>query len=240
NDNLEKQAKLLYNYWFSQFNFPDENGKPYKSSGGKLLCFNSFNKEIPPSWRYSQIKDLNIDIITGKTPPRSEESYFNGEIPFLTISDLRKSLFASESEQTLSKSGADFQKSKYIPRGSLCVSCIASLGEIAFTTKISQTNQQINTIVFKEATCKEFIYLSLRDIFKNLTVKTGNTFKNMNKDEFSKLILLYPDSITLEKFHNLASPIFKKIENNCIENTKLIKLRDFLLPLLMNGQATIE
>ena len=239
NDNLEKQMKLLFDYWFVQFEFPNENGKPYKSSGGKMYFNDKLNLKIPYTWNQCSLKEYANNIITGKTPSKNKESYFNGNIPFVTIPDLRDNLFIINTEQKLSKFGADYQKSKYLPKDSLCISCIATLGEFSFTTEVCQTNQQINSIIFKEKFIKEFAYFFLKNIFENLSVKTGNTFKNMNKEEFSQIKMLSPAKEVVYDFHRIANIIFKKIENNCFENKRLISLRDFLLPLLMNGQATI-
>ena len=239
NDNLEKQMKLLFDYWFVQFEFPNENGKPYKSSGGKMYFNDKLNLKIPYTWNQCSLKEYANNIITGKTPSKNKESYFNGNIPFVTIPDLRDNLFIINTEQKLSKFGADYQKSKYLPKDSLCISCIATLGEFSFTTEVCQTNQQINSIIFKEKFIKEFAYFFLKNIFENLSVKTGNTFKNMNKEEFSQIKILSPAKEVVYDFHRIANIIFKKIENNCFENKRLISLRDFLLPLLMNGQAII-
>ena len=240
NDNLEKQMKLLFDYWFIQFEFPNKNGKPYKSSGGKMYFNDKLKLEIPYTWNQCSLKEYANNIITGKTPPKNKESYFNGNIPFVTIPDLRDNLFIINTEQKLSEFVADYQKSKYLPKDSLCISCIATLGEFSFTTEVCQTNQQINSIIFKEKFIKEFTYFFLKNIFENLSVKTGNTFKNMNKEEFSQIKMLSPAKEVVYNFHRIANIIFKKIENNCFENKRLISLRDFLLPLLMNGQATIS
>ena len=240
NDNLEKQMKLLFDYWFVQFEFPNKNGKPYKSSGGKMYFNDKLKLKIPYTWNQCSLKKYANNIITGKTPPKNKESYFNGNIPFVTIPDLRDNLFIINTEQKLSEFGADYQKSKYLPKDSLCISCIATLGEFSFTTEVCQTNQQINSIIFKEKFIKEFTYFFLKNIFENLSVKTGNTFKNMNKEEFSQIKMLSPAKEVVYNFHRIANIIFKKIENNCFENKRLISLRDFLLPLLMNGQATIS
>ena len=240
NDNLEKQMKLLFDYWFVQFEFPNKNGKPYKSSGGKMYFNDKLKLKIPYTWNQCSLKEYANNIITGKTPPKNKESYFNGNIPFVTIPDLRDNLFIINTEQKLSEFGADYQKSKYLPKDSLCISCIATLGEFSFTTEVCQTNQQINSIIFKEKFIKEFTYFFLKNIFENLSVKTGNTFKNMNKEEFSQIKMLSPAKEVVYNFHRIANIIFKKIENNCFENKRLISLRDFLLPLLMNGQATIS
>ena len=142
-------AKTLYDYWFVQFDFPDSNGKPYKSSGGKMVYNKELKREIPEGWEYIRLEDIESNIITGKTPPKKNPEYFNGEIPFITIGDIRGNMHIVSTNETLSKLGADYQKTKYIQKGAICVSCIATPGLIGFATELSQTNQQINSIQCK-------------------------------------------------------------------------------------------
>ena len=149
NQELEAMAKTLYDYWFVQFDFPDQNGKPYKSSGGKMVYHPELKREIPEGWGVETLKDFESKIITGKTPSRANSDNFGGEIPFITIGDIRGNTFIYSTSETLTDLGASVQQNKYLPEGSLCVSCIATVGEIGFTTEWSHTNQQINSIVEK-------------------------------------------------------------------------------------------
>lgn len=89
NQELEAMAKTLYDYWFVQFDFPDQNGKPYKSSGGKMVYHPELKREIPEGWGVETLKDFESKIITGKTPSRANSDNFGGEIPFITIGDIR-------------------------------------------------------------------------------------------------------------------------------------------------------
>ena len=140
NTQLEQMAKTLYDYWFVQFDFPDENGKPYKSSGGEMVYNETLKREIPKGWEVKGLGEVEPNIITGKTPSTQNEEFFNGNIPFITIGDIRNNMFIFQTEQKLSKTGAESQSSKYLPKDSLCVSCIATVGLIVFTTQKSQTN----------------------------------------------------------------------------------------------------
>ena len=163
NTQLEAMAKTLYDYWFVQFDFPDENGKPYKSSGGKMVYNETLKREIPEGWEVKKLGEMESRIITGKTPSRKKEENFGGKIPFVTIGDIRGNTFVWSSAETLSDKGADGQKTKYLPADSLCVSCIATVGEIGFTTQPSQTNQQINSIIFQCIENKYYIPVVLVD-----------------------------------------------------------------------------
>ena len=240
NDNLEAMAKQLYDYWFVQFDFPNEDGKPYKSSGGAMVWNEKLKREIPQGLDTPKIGDIEKNIITGKTPSCADEDNFGGDIPFVTIDDIRGNLFVFEAQRTLSTKGADSQEKKYLPIGSLSVSCIGTIGVMGFVARLAQTNQQINSIVFEHEYNKEFLYFSLKLYFENAKAKTGNVFANMSKEEFASIIVAYPPKQILQAFHNKVAPIFDSIKNNTEEINSLTKQRDELLPLLMNGQATVN
>lgn len=239
NARLEEMAKTLYDYWFVQFDFPDTNGKPYKSSGGDMVFDETLKREIPKGWEVKSLGEIENNIITGKTPSTQYSNFFNGDIPFITIGDIRNNTFIIKTEQNLSIEGANNQKNKYLPEGSLCVSCIATVGLIGFTTRQAQTNQQINSIIFKHDYNKEFLYFYLKDYFLVGKAKTGNTFANMNKGDFEKILVLYPNLKLLQKYSNKMVLVFNQINNLSKQNHQLTQLRDFLLPMLMNGQVSV-
>lgn len=239
NAQLEQMAKTLYDYWFVQFDFPDENGKPYKSSSGEMVYNDTLKREIPKGWEVKSLGEVEPNIITGKTPSTQNEEFFNGNIPFITIGDIRNNMFIFQTEQKLSKTGAESQSSKYLPKDSLCVSCIATVGLIGFTTQKSQTNQQINSIIFKNKYNGPYFYFYLKDYFFVSKAKTGNTFANMNKGDFANIKMIYPSSNIIEKFFQNIVYSFQKIKNLQKQNQQLTQLRDFLLPMLMNGQVGV-
>ena len=233
-------AKQLYDYWFVQFDFPNEEGKPYKSSGGKMVWNEKLKREIPKEWCAMTIGEVENNIITGKTPSCADEDNFGGDIPFITIDDIRGNLFVFNSQRTLSTKGAESQTKKYLPSGSLSISCIGTIGVMGFIAKLSQTNQQINSIVFENEHNREFVYFALNLYFENAKAKTGNVFANMSKDEFASIKVVYPPKQILQEFHNKVVAIFDNIKNNIDEINALTKQRDELLPLLMNGQAMVN
>ena len=238
NARLEEMAKTLYDYWFVQFDFSDANGKPYKSSGGEMVFDETLKREIPKGWEVKSLGEIENNIVTGKTPSTQYSNFFNGDIPFITIGDIRNNTFIIKTGQNLSIEGANNQKNKYLPEGSLCVSCIATVGLIGFTTRQAQTNQQINSIIFKHDYNKEFLYFYLKDYFLVGKAKTGNTFANMNKGDFEKILVLYPNLRLLQKYSNKMVLVLNQINNLSKQNHQLTQLRDFLLPMLMNGQVS--
>ena len=241
NQELEAMAKTLYDYWFVQFDFPDQNGNPYKSSGGKMSYNPELKREIPEGWGVVTLGDFESKIITGKTPSRANSDNFGGEIPFITIGDIRGNTFIYSTSESLTDLGASVQQNKYLPEGSLCVSCIATVGEIGFTTEWSHTNQQINSIVFEDETNRYYLYFALKNYFENAnaSAKTGNTFANMNKEDFSGIRIILPNKEIKNNFHEISEPYFAQIKCLQGQNQELTQLRDWLLPMLMNGQVII-
>ena len=242
NQELEVMAKTLYDYWFVQFDFPDQNGKPYKSSGGKMVYHPELKREIPEGWGVESVKDFESNIITGKTPSRKNSDNFGGKIPFITIGDIRGNTFVYSTSETLTDLGASVQNNKYLPQDSLCVSCIATVGEIGFTTEPSHTNQQINSIVFEDETNRYYLYFALKNYFENAnaSAKTGNTFANMNKEDFSGIKIIFPNKEIKNNFHKITETYFSQIKCLQGQNQQLTQLRDWLLPMLMNGQVKVE
>ena len=204
-----------------------------------MVWNDQLKREVPEGWELKSLGMIESDIITGKTPSTIDEANFGSEIPFLTIDDLRGHVYTYSSQRSLSMKGALLQKGKFIAPDSLCVSCIGTVGVISFCALPSQTNQQINTIVFSNDSNKEYLYFVLKDYFGAATVKTGNTFANMNKCEFASIQCILPPTNLRVEFHSIMRSVFSLIKN--AENQLILhtEARDALLPLLMNGQVEV-
>ena len=209
--NLEQTAQAIFKEWFGK-------SEKLKAKSEKLFKLGK--------------------IICGKTPSKSNLKYFGGEIPFIKIPDMHNQMFILKTEDSLTEVGADSQKNKFIPRNSICVSCIATVGLVSITTKDSQTNQQINTIIPKSESYLEFLYLALKTIKNDLMLigSGGSTTLNINTSIFSNIEILVPEEEVIDKFHKLANPMFNKILQINKENQELATLRDLLLPKLMRGE----
>ena len=198
------------------------------------------NREIPEGWEIKRLAEIEDNIITGKTPSTKDPENYSGNIPFITIGDIRGNVYVVNTEQNLSEKGANSQSNKYIPGGSLCVTCIATPGLISFASQKSQTNQQINSIIFSKEYNKPFLYFAIKQSFETTAgAKTGNTFANMNKEDFSNIKILYFQK-TAKQFYDKVSDFFREMSVKSKENQKLSSLRDWLLPMLMNGQVTFK
>lgn len=232
-------ARQLYDYWFVQFDFPDENGRPYKSSGGKMVWNEKLKRDIPEGWDIKKLCEIEPNIITGKTPSTSHPEYFGGDIPFVTIDDIRTSRVVRCSARTLTATGAKTQCKKFIPFGSLMCSCIGTVGVMGFCGCDLQTNQQINSIVFRDPDNSQYIFFALEKYFASADAKVGNILPNMSKQEFGDIPIIYPQLQLLKEYAKLVNNYFDYISINCKELESLIRQRDELLPLLMNGQVSV-
>lgn len=195
---------------------------------------------MPGGWSVKPLKEFG-QIVCGKTPSKSRPELFGQDIPFIKIPDMHSSVFVVESNEKLSLLGAASQTKKTIPRGSICVSCIATVGKVVITSTESQTNQQINSIVPKAENLTPYLYfymLSLEKLFHDLA-SGGSATLNMNTSSFSRISVLNPDEYVLKIYGEVVSPLFSKIESNQNENITLVKLRDTLIPRLLSGELKV-
>lgn len=239
NQNLEALAQALFKQWFVDFEFPNENGEPYKSSGGEMI--DSELGEIPKGWEVENLEKFG-EVICGKTPSKADTENFGYDVPFVKIPDMHGKVFITETTESLSIKGANSQRKKLLPKGSVMVSSIATVGLVALNTRNSQTNQQINSIIPNSSILTYFLYflcLELKPIFLNLA-SGGAVTLNMNTSTFKGIKVTHPDSEVLKYFHERVDPIFEQILNLQIENEQLISLRDTLLPKLISGELEVN
>lgn len=181
------------------------------------------------------------NIITGKTPSTAISDYFGDDVPFIKTPDMHNQIFIEKTDQMLSESGAKSQEKKFLPPLSLCISCIGTAGVVGITSKLSQTNQQINSIVFDEPKNVYFFYALMSQMKEQLDAlgSNGSTFTNVNKNKFENMEVLVPSQKVLEKFAQEFEAPFNMILNLQKQNAKLREARDILLPKLMNGEIEV-
>ncbi|MCD8844062.1 restriction endonuclease subunit S [Staphylococcus gallinarum] len=238
--NLEELSQTLFKRWFVDFEFPDENGNPYKSSAGEMV--DSELGMIPKGWEIITINDFaNNNVITGKTPStKIKENYSETGIPFLTIPDMHNDIFALNTERYISELDIEKLSKKVLPKNSLSISCIATPGLISIIANDTLTNQQINSFTPNE-NALYYLYFKLKgmkDYIRDLG-SGGSATLNLNKTQFSKIKLVKPINEILYKYDKLVSPNFKMILNIQKEIQQLTQLRDTLLPKLMSGEIEI-
>ncbi|MDU2229392.1 MAG: restriction endonuclease subunit S [Haemophilus parainfluenzae] len=195
--------------------------------------------EMPKGWEVKALSDLG-QIICGKTPSKSNKEFYGNDVPFIKIPDMHNQVFITQTTDNLSVAGANSQSKKYIPPKSICVSCIATVGLVSMTSKRSHTNQQINSIIPNNEQTSEFLYLSLKQPSMTKHLKDlasgGSATLNLNTSTFSKIEIIKPSKEIIDIFYKKVCYFFEKILSNSIENKRLSKTRDLLLPRLLNGE----
>lgn len=184
-----------------------------------------------------KIVEIANRVVTGKTPSTKNEEFWNGDIPFITIPDMHNQVFTINTERKISNIGAK----ALIPKNSILVSCIATVGLVSISTEKSQTNQQINSIVLNNDYDLYYLFefLSEQENFMK-NIAGGSTTYNINKNTFENIEVPYLPTDKLIEFHDIVSKMFEKIELNQLENKNLVQLRDTLLPKLMNGEIDLD
>lgn len=224
---LEEVAQRLYKEWFIDLRFPGHENVEIVDG-------------VPEGWQYKKLSSFG-SVITGKTPSTAKSQYYGGEVPFIKIPDMHKGVFPLVTEITLSLEGANSQKNKFIPKNSIMVSCIATVGLVNISVEDCQTNQQINSIVLADERSLYYLYFAMKDLKSLLdgVGSNGATMTNVNKEKFSNLSILYPDTLLLEKYYEYSKPLFDKILNLSKNISCLTEARDRLLPKLMSGEIEV-
>lgn len=243
NAELEAMAKQLYDYWFVQFDFPDENGKPYKSSGGKMVWNEKLKREIPEGWEVKEIGEI-AEIVNGATPLTSDDTNYGNDIIWITPYDLsnQKNKFIVKGQRSISQKGYDSCSTTLLPKGSVLMSSRAPIGLLAIANTELCTNQGFKSFVPNDMEDTYYLYYYLQTNMPQIEqLGAGTTFKEVSRNTMAQYSMLYVNDRCLYKtWSDKIKPIFNMQTSLEKEINHLTHLRDSLLPMLMNGQVTIE
>ena len=230
---LEAMAKTLYDYWFTQFDFPNAEGKPYCSSGGEMVWNDQLKRKIPKGWSAGQLSDI-ANITMGQSP--SGDTYNengSGTIFYQGCTDFGTRFPVPRvytSAPTRFAKAGDILMSVRAPVGTLNIAmedCCIGRGLAALNSKFGSQLHLLYTLSgFKQ----------LFDVMDG----NGTTFGSITKDTLFEMKVVIPRRDQIKSFEEMVQPIEQKIRVAEQENRELTKLRDWLLPMLMNGQATVE
>lgn len=232
NARLEQMAKTLYDYWFVQFDFPDANGKPYKSSGGDMVFDETLKREIPKGW---EVKSLNqvADIVMGQSPDGASYNleqegtiFFQGSTDF----DWR---FPNVRQYTTSPT-------RFAQKGDILLSVRAPVGDLNISPFECCIGRGLAALRSKSGNNSFLFYVMkyFKTVFERRNTE-GTTFGSITKDDLHSLKLVVPADNVLEKYNEIASKYDEMIFIRSQQNHQLTQLRDFLLPMLMNGQVSV-
>ena len=230
---LEAMAKTLYDYWFTQFDFPNAEGKPYCSSGGEMVWNDQLKRKIPKGWSAGQLSDI-ANITMGQSP--SGDTYNengSGTIFYQGCTDFGTRFPVPRvytSAPTRFAKAGDILMSVRAPVGTLNIAmedCCIGRGLAALNSKFGSQLHLLYTLSgFKQ----------LFDVMDG----NGTTFGSITKDTLFEMKVVIPRRDQIKSFEEMVQPIEQKIRVAEQENRELTKLRDWLLPMIMNGQATVE
>lgn len=237
NQELEAMAKTLYDYWFVQFDFPDQNGKPYKSSGGKMVYNPEIKREIPEGWgveKLSSILEIGRETINPMKTPKEEFKYYSipeydvsGSFSYELGETIKSNKFLVEkSDLLVSKLNPWFNRVVY----NLEESAISSTEFIVWKT----INRFEKNFLYQVATSEGFIEYCTR-----FATGTSNSHKRVSPDIMVSFQIPF-EKTYIQKFGEITDSIRTQVLQNNEQNQELIQLRDWLLPMLMNGQVKVE
>lgn len=241
NDNLEQQLMLLYDYWFTQFDFPDNDGNPYQTSGGKMVWNDTLKRNIPENWKVqsvisnclSSIIKPGVEIFNTKTYLATADvkgtSISIGTIVDYDGRESRANMQPSINSVWFAKMKNSI-KHLYLNKEMqpIISSSILSTGFCGL---------QCNEISFEYIA--SYVSNAYFEIHKDMLAH-GATQEAVNNDDLAGVHIIIPEDTVLRAYHETTQAIYAQISKNICENQELVKLRDWLLPMLMNGQATIS
>jgi len=238
NAELEAMAKTLYDYWFVQFDFPDKNGKPYKTSGGTMVWNEELKREIPEGWEVKELQEITAVSNESVNPmdfPDKEFKYYS--IPGF-----------DESGTFKIEKGIEIRSNKYsIKNTDVLVSKLNPwFSRVIYSTDDSDLISSTEFVVWRteNIAIKNYMYMIARDAsFVTFCTKsasgTSNSHKRVNPTVMMKYQIVFNVTIAT-LFGNTLGGAIKLLAKNKIENQKLTELKDWLLPMLMNGQVKVN
>jgi type I restriction enzyme S subunit len=232
NAELEAMAKALYDYWFVQFEFPDANGKPYKSSGGKMVYNATLKREIPEGWEDKQLTQI-ANITMGSSPTGDSLNDIGEGVEFFQGSTDFGWQYPTVRQYTT-------QSVRMAKRGDILLSVRAPVGDFNIAHIDCCIGRGLAALNSKNGFDGFLFYVMqyFKQVFDRRNGE-GTTFGSITKDDLHSLPLVYPPTELLEDYDKVVSGYNKMVFNRSMENQQLAQLRDWLLPLLMNGQVTV-
>ncbi len=242
NAELEAMAKTLYDYWFVQFDFPNSIGKPYKTSGGKMIWNEELKREIPKDWEVHEINSI-IEVKDGThdSPKPQMKGY-----SLITSKNLKVTGLDFENANLISEEDyLSIIKRSNVETGDILFSMIGNIGTI-YKVEETKINFAIKNVALyktsKKIDYKNYIYMFLKSIDMDRYMKnviSGSIQKFIGLNSLRSTPILSNDDY-IRRYNELTNALFVKLENIKLQNQKLTELRDWLLPMLMNGQIKIN
>lgn len=240
NTELEALAKTIYDYWFVQFDFPDENGKPYKSSGGKVVWNAELKREIPVGWK---VDKLNSQISIGSGYSFKSRDYCKkGKYRIVTIKNVQDGNLDTSSIEKIDFIPNDIDDFCKLSIGDILISLTGNVGRTALVDqKDLLLNQRVGKFLgSKEYLIYSYLYFNRPENQKRLeNIANGSSQANLSPIEAVDMYFAVPSERIMYEFFSLVNPIFSQLLIKKQESNTLVETRDWLLPMLMNGQVKV-
>ncbi len=242
NQELETLAQTLFKQWFIDFEFPNENGEPYKSSGGEMV--ESELGEIPKGWEVKTLADIS-NITIGRTPPRQEHQWFStdfNDYKWISIRDMGNcGTYILSTSECLTEEAVIKFNVPVIDTNTVILSFKLTVGRVSITTEKMLSNEAIAHLNLKESVVfPEFLYLYLKQFNFDTLGSTSSIATAVNSKSIKSIPLITPNKEVLIRFKELVLSIFSRINNLTFENRDLTNLRDAILPKLISGELEIN
>ncbi|MEG9196641.1 restriction endonuclease subunit S [Streptococcus thermophilus] len=242
NQELEAMAKTLYDYWFVQFDFPDQNGKPYKSSGGKMVYHPELKREIPEGWGVEKLGELaqfKNGINYEKTSSGSEK------VKIINVRNISSSrIFINQTDLDEIFLENDKSTNFIVNEGMILITRSGIPGATRLVSELEAKTvysgfiiaSEVNDLIYKNLI---FYYLkNVEEVLKNQSA--GTIMKNISQSVLTDMVVSLPPQNLLLKFNSIIDNLLEQMKNVQRQNQELTQLRDWLLPMLMNGQVKVE
>ena len=249
NSILEEIAQTIFKSWFIDFDPVKAKMEGKQPEGmdeetAALFPDKLVDSElglIPEGWKIKSINSFG-KVICGKTPSKKNINFYGGDVPFIKIPDTHGKVFVTKTTETLTQAGDESQLKKRIPANSICVSCIATVGQVFITTRLSHTNQQINSVLPYNHNLLYYLLFNFKRLNQHFhdLASGGSATLNMNTRTFSNIELVYPALDIMEAFHNIIDGLMQRILINQLESETLMDVRDALLPKLLSGEIRLD
>lgn len=237
---LEKLIKEIYDYWFMQYEFPNNENKSYRLSGGKMIWNELLKKEIPEGWECGVIKDMGVVVAGGTPSTKHTEYYAQNGISWITPKDLSETTdkYIYKGERDISELGLKNSSATVLPKGTILLTSRAPIGYLGIAAQDVTTNQGFKSIIPKDEFGSEYTYYTIKSIINYLKkLGVGSTFAEISKENLENVKITIPKLDIIKKFNNKIKVSAQKMHLLEIENKELIQLKEYLLPLLINGQV---
>ena len=241
NKTLEEIAKAIFKHWFIDFEFPNEEGKPYKSSGGLMVFNEELGKEVPNGWSVGDLLDC-ANILSGGTPRTEVADYWGGDIPWVSAKDVTNSQgsFVLKTERTITRLGLQSGNAKLLPKNTTVVTARGVVGSYCILPTQMAINQTNYGLKAKSEGEDFFVFFSLAALVSKMKQHSyGTIFDTITTKTFHEMKVPIPPVSLRRSFEDKEGGIMQKVLSNLQESNTLEGIRGLLIPKLMSGQIRV-